>query len=70
MGYDGVGIVEAVGPDVSHFNVGDEVYYSGSPKYQGSNQVLQLVDERLVAKTKEYIKCGSGKLAFNRTYSI
>lgn len=55
LGYDGVGIVEAVGPDVSHFNVGDEVYYSGSPKYQGSNQVLQLVDERLVAKKPKNI---------------
>lgn len=50
LGYDGVGVVEAVGPDVSHFNIGDEVYYSGSPKYQGSNQEVQMVDERLVAK--------------------
>ncbi|PHK50176.1 zinc-binding alcohol dehydrogenase family protein [Staphylococcus edaphicus] len=50
LGFDGVGTVEAIGPDVTHFNIGDEVYYSGSPKYQGSNQDMQLVDERLVAK--------------------
>ena len=47
--YDAVGIVEDLGEDVKQFKIGDEVYYSGSPSYQGSNQTYQLVDERLVA---------------------
>ena len=49
LGYDAVGIVEDLGEDVKQFKIGDEVYYSGSPSYQGSNQTYQLVDERLVA---------------------
>lgn len=50
LGFDAVGVVEAVGDNVKNFKVGDEVYYSGSPSYQGSNQTHQLVDSRLVAK--------------------
>jgi zinc-binding alcohol dehydrogenase family protein len=49
LGFDAVGIVEAVGENVSSFKVGDKVYYSGSPSYQGSNEEYQLVDERVVA---------------------
>ncbi|MGO3048423.1 alcohol dehydrogenase [Staphylococcus casei] len=55
LGFDAVGVVEAVGEEVKHFKVGDEVYYSGSPSYQGSNQTYQLVDERLVAKKPQNI---------------
>lgn len=49
LGFDAVGTVEAIGDKVSSFKVGDKVYYSGSPNYQGSNETYQLVDERLVA---------------------
>ena len=49
-GYDASGIVEATGSQCSLFNVGDEVYYSGSPIRQGSNAEYQLVDERSVGR--------------------
>ncbi|MEP9852373.1 zinc-binding alcohol dehydrogenase family protein [Staphylococcus aureus] len=55
LGFDAVGVVEAVGDEISHFKVGDEVFYSGSPAYQGSNQEYQLVDERIVAKKPQNI---------------
>jgi zinc-binding alcohol dehydrogenase family protein len=43
FGYDGAGIVEAVGSEVTRFKAGDEVYYSGSPIRHGSNAECQLV---------------------------
>ena len=49
LGFDAVGKVEAVGDKVGSFKIGDKVYYSGSPSYQGSNEEYQLVDERVVA---------------------
>ncbi|MBF7016498.1 zinc-binding alcohol dehydrogenase family protein [Staphylococcus durrellii] len=49
LGFDAVGTVEAIGNKVGSFKVGDKVYYSGSPNYQGSNEEYQLVDERLAA---------------------
>lgn len=49
LGFDCVGTVEAIGDNVTLFDVGDKVYYSGSPDYQGSNQDYQLVNEQLVA---------------------
>jgi zinc-binding alcohol dehydrogenase family protein len=48
LGYDAVGTVEAVGPDVTLFQPGDRVFYAGSIQRQGSNAELQLVDERIV----------------------
>jgi len=48
LGWDASGIVEAVGPDVTLFNVGDEVYYAGDITRSGSNAEFQLVDERIV----------------------
>lgn len=50
IGWDAVGMVEAVGEDVSLFNVGDEVYYAGDITRSGSNAEYQLVDERIVGK--------------------
>ncbi len=48
LGWDAAGIVEAVGPDVTLFQPGDEVFYAGDITRQGSNSELQLVDERIV----------------------
>jgi len=50
IGWDAVGIVKAVGDDVSLFNVGDRVYYAGDLTRSGSNAEFQLVDERIVGK--------------------
>ncbi|MEU2348049.1 zinc-binding alcohol dehydrogenase family protein [Modestobacter sp. NPDC049651] len=47
LGYDAAGVVLAVGDEVTAFAVGDEVYYAGSIARPGSNQELQLVDERV-----------------------
>lgn len=48
IGYDGSGVVEAIGNDVTLFKVGDEVYYSGSIDRPGTNAEFHLVDERIV----------------------
>ena len=48
LGYDAAGIVDAVGPDVTLFKAGDEVFYAGSVLRQGTNAEFHLVDERIV----------------------
>ncbi len=48
LGFDAAGIVDAVGPDVSLFKPGDEVWYAGSIQRQGTNSEFHLVDERIV----------------------
>jgi zinc-binding alcohol dehydrogenase family protein len=48
LGYDAAGVVAAVGSDVTLFRPGDEVFYAGDITRPGSNQQLQLVDERIV----------------------
>jgi len=50
LGYDAVGVVEAVGPEVSLFKPGDEVFYAGSILRQGTNAEFHLVDERIVGR--------------------
>jgi zinc-binding alcohol dehydrogenase family protein len=53
LGWDAAGVVEAIGPDVTLFKVGDPVYYAGSITRQGANSEFHLVDERIVgAKPK------------------
>jgi zinc-binding alcohol dehydrogenase family protein len=49
LGWDAVGVVQAVGTEVSLFKVGDEVYYAGDLTRPGTNSELHLVDERIVA---------------------
>ncbi|MBU2982827.1 zinc-binding alcohol dehydrogenase family protein [Lentibacter algarum] len=48
LGYDASGVVEAVGEGAELFNVGDEVYYSGTMDRPGTNAEFHLVDERIV----------------------
>lgn len=48
IGWDAVGIVEAIGDKASKFKVGDEVYYAGDIGRSGSNAEFQLIDERIV----------------------
>lgn len=50
LGFDAVGVVEAVGPDASLFQPGDAVYYAGSIARPGSNAEFHLVDERIVGR--------------------
>jgi NADPH2:quinone reductase len=53
LGWDAAGVVEAVGPEVSLFKVGDPVFYAGSITRPGTNSEFHLVDERIVgAKPK------------------
>jgi len=49
LGWDAAGIVKAIGPDVTMFKPGDEVYYAGALERDGSNAEYHLVDERIVA---------------------
>jgi NADPH2:quinone reductase len=48
LGWDAAGVVEAVGPDVTGFSVGDHVFYAGALNRPGTNAEYHLVDERLV----------------------
>ncbi|MBB6483185.1 zinc-binding alcohol dehydrogenase family protein [Rhizobium lusitanum] len=53
LGWDAAGIVKTVGPDVTMFKPGDEVFYAGAINRDGSNAEFHLVDERIVgAKPK------------------
>ena len=53
LGWDAAGIVAAVGPQVSLFKAGDEVFYAGSFIQPGCNSEFHIVDERIVgAKPK------------------
>ena len=49
LGWDAVGVVEAVGPSATLFKPGDRVYYAGAVNRPGANSELHLVDERIVA---------------------
>ena len=48
LGWDAAATVEAIGPEVTLFKPGDQVYYAGDISRPGSNSELQLVDERIV----------------------
>jgi len=51
LGCDGAGVVEAVGPEVNQFEVGDEVYWCQVPFHarQGNYAEYAVVDEYLLA---------------------
>ena len=50
LGYDAVGVVNAIGPAVEYFKVGDEVFYAGVINRSGTNSEFHLVDERIVGR--------------------
>jgi zinc-binding alcohol dehydrogenase family protein len=50
LGYDAAGVVEAIGPEVTLFKAGDEVFYAGSIVRPGTNSEFHLVDERIVGR--------------------
>ena len=50
LGYDAAGVVDAVGPEVTLFKPGDEVFYAGSIQRPGTNSEFHLVDERIVGR--------------------
>lgn len=50
IGWDAVGVVEAVGQEVTLFKAGDEVYYAGDITRSGSNAEYQVIDERIVGR--------------------
>ncbi|WP_291285487.1 zinc-binding alcohol dehydrogenase family protein [Flavobacterium sp.] len=50
IGWDAVGIVEAIGEKVTLFEVGDEVFYAGDITKPGSNAEYQSIDERIVGR--------------------
>ena len=50
LGWDAAGIVQEVGPDVTQFAPGDEVYYAGSLIRPGTNAEFHLVDARIVGR--------------------
>jgi len=50
LGWDAAGLVSEVGPDVTLFQPGDEVFYAGSLIRPGANAEFHLVDERIVGR--------------------
>lgn len=49
LGYDGYGIVDAVGSEVKNFKIGDKVFFAGDYTRDGSYQEYEIIDERIVA---------------------
>jgi zinc-binding alcohol dehydrogenase family protein len=49
LGWDAAGTVTEVGPDVTLFKVGDQVYFAGSIVRAGANSEYAVVDERIAA---------------------
>ena len=47
LGWDAVGVVDALGADVQGFVIGDRVYYAGAINRSGSNAEYHLVDARI-----------------------
>ena len=67
IGFDGAGVIEEVGAQVTGLKAGDAVYYSGSPIRHGSNAEYQLVDSRSVAlkpKSLDFVQAASMPLTW------
>lgn len=50
LGWDSAAVVLSVGPDVTAYKPGDEVWYAGDITRPGCNSELHLVDERIVGR--------------------
>src|SRR3981189_926555 len=50
LGFDASGVVDAIGPDVTLFKVGDEVFYAGSIQRQGPKSEFPLSGERICGR--------------------
>ncbi len=48
LGWDAVGVVDALGAEVKGFSVGDRVYYAGAINRPGTNSEYHVVDARIV----------------------
>ncbi|KAK8108441.1 quinone oxidoreductase [Apiospora sp. TS-2023a] len=71
MGYDGAGVVHEVGPDVRHFQVGDEVYFLASPVLQGTYAEELVVDERHAGhkpKSHDFVQAAAMPLTYGTAY--
>ncbi|MEH6448396.1 MAG: zinc-binding alcohol dehydrogenase family protein [Oleispira sp.] len=58
IGWDAVGEVVELGDEVTHFKLGDQVYYAGDITRPGSNAEFQLVDERIVGNKPKTLSNG------------
>ncbi|MED5525669.1 MAG: zinc-binding alcohol dehydrogenase family protein [Pseudomonadota bacterium] len=58
LGFDAVGVVDAIGSQVTRFKVGDRVWYAGDITRPGSNAEFQLVDERIAALAPQRLSDG------------
>ena len=56
LGFDALGVVDAVGDSVSRFQPGDVVFYAGDIGRPGSNAEFQLVDEAIVGHAPRSIE--------------
>ncbi|KAK8061160.1 quinone oxidoreductase [Apiospora hydei] len=71
MGYDGAGIVRELGPDVRHFQAGDEVYFLASPVLQGTYAEELLVDERHAGhkpRSLDFVQAAAMPLTYGTAY--
>ncbi|MET0314550.1 MAG: zinc-binding alcohol dehydrogenase family protein [Hansschlegelia sp.] len=58
LGYDAVGMVEAVGAEATMFKPGDAVFYAGALDRPGTNAEYHAVDERLVGPAPKTLSAG------------
>jgi zinc-binding alcohol dehydrogenase family protein len=59
LGFDAAGVVDAIGPGVTLFKPGNEVFYAGSIDRPGTYSELHLVDERIVGRKPKTLSFGA-----------